>query len=164
MSAIALPSLFQKLDSRMGVTVQRMRAHRTRRPRLVNNLVALLLAPGLYRIARDLGQIIVILKSGETERMPRQDLRELAAKTLRIYERVSKLLSVCEEAHLAERAMCGRILEGIGEKNEYLDSILEGMYLSLNQDFRDLVSDAIQELRDVKAHTVRSSFVDTVSN
>jgi hypothetical protein len=123
-------------------------------------IAAILLCGTLLRlllISRDLNKLIDFLNSAVMDSGSEADIRKAAHDLGQLIGRLGKMLKSYESIGLRGMPTYRPILDRVNGRRDHLSSIVEGMHLSLDKNFVEMIGEAAEELRAEVAGSERSS-------
>lgn len=122
-------------------------ARRAEKVRTLAAFIALLpTLPTLYLLDRALGKSTRYFAL-EFNAESKEELKTCAHELRSVHLRLAKVLAQIERLGIKNYFPYRRALATIEEQNEYLHSIVEGMYMSLNDGFGPVIADSIDQLK-----------------
>jgi len=163
MHAIAIDSPFapihRRTQSASRATVnaaERLRDFQRTQARIAAVLLSGTL-PSLLLVSRDMDKMIDVLNSVVMDRATEADLKTVAHDIGQLVGKVGKVLKGYESIGLRDMPIYRAILDRVDGRREHLSSIVEGMHLSLDKDFVDMIGKAAGELSAECTGTERRS-------
>ena len=81
------------------------------------------------------------------------ETREMLARLRRVQSRFVEWRAVFASSHLLSKWPYASAIRKLEEEHEYLESIIEGFHLSLDQDFRNMVTETAADVRSAMEHS-----------
>jgi hypothetical protein len=161
MASIALP-LFQDLENTASAAVARVDCARKQTHTAQRWLAGFLCAPalpGLALMPRNLRVAINLLNSPEVDLLSEEELRQVAHRVQQLHGKLRKLVVLSQDLGLSHIPIYHHLLAQVEQRTDHLGSIAEGLYMSLNDDFQTMLTDAAEELRATRSAS-RGSLIE----
>ena len=101
----------------------------------------------LYFMAPQMQKIIGVFESTDwLNRCSPEEIKQCAHGLNQAAEKISSLIRRYEKVGIAEFPVYRPLLERIREKNDRLESIVEGLHMSISGDFAEMMATAAEEL------------------
>lgn len=110
-------------------------------------LAAVLALPTLFPvflISRDLRALVGTLRTEPLDHLGALELRPLAHQLCQAYGRLRKLLSLYDQVGLSGNLIYRNFLGAIADSTDRLESIVEGLYMSFDTEFCEILQDAAE--------------------
>ena len=157
MACIALP-IFQHLEANASAAVARV--DRVKGRHFLAGLLCAPMMPSLAILSRELRKGIQYLNSEESDRLSVDELRQVAHQLNQVHGKLRKLLNASEVLGLRRLPLYRHFLDEIDGRTDHLGSIAEGLYMSLNADFREALVKTAEELEHLKNDSSRSPLIE----
>lgn len=150
MSALALP-IFSHLEVHTTKAVSRVEGSSLRHSERYRRFAAVVCLPlvwPLRSIADNLKEVISFFNSERADSLSDTQARNVAHRMQQVHGRLGRLLKITDELGLTNLPVYAQLLHSIEERRDHLRSIAEGLYMSLDSEFRKAITDAARELKE----------------
>jgi hypothetical protein len=165
MHAIALTRPFTGIQSNADRTIRSAERRIRQADRAKSWFAAVLLSgtlPALLFIGRDLGSLIDLLNSPEADNCTEADLRRLTHDLSQMNGRLNKILKTYSAVGVSGKPIYRTLLDRIANRNNHLASIVEGLYMSTQPGFGEIMNHSARDLEDALREPGRRALVGKV--
>lgn len=112
----------------------------------------------LFWLSRELPKLIVSLNSPDLDSATQDDLKKIAHVCTTLHQRVAKAVRNYDDFFgVARKFPYSQLLGSISETNCHLNSVVEGLRLSITDGFTDMMESIAQDVSDNRTRPERSA-------
>jgi hypothetical protein len=164
-ATLTLPRPVLQLEEKTTISLRQIRQASTRseKSKLISVwLLGVPLIPDLLSLQKLAGNGIELLNSPECDGLSAKDMLALAHTLNQILGKLRSLLRMYEQLQLRHAFLYSRVLNRLEDQVQHLSTIVEGLYLSLNETFCEAMESVSEDLKTASGTPERSNLVGHV--